>query len=228
MSQEATTRNRVVDLGAEDNGEDVVRLITYSYTSGFVDDGDVATTENQPSLLAAHLDRLDASSSSPQESDAAAAGKSRGGQASCISPPEAIQARLLANVRVYALAEKYRVSGLKELAAQQFGTIVEGKPPCTNFAIVAREVCQTTGESDSSLRSSVANYCAAKYESLVDNADFGHVLREHGELGVDILKQLSEIQAIKGTKGQKSFGGSKSERHSSSPVVGWRWWKYWW
>jgi hypothetical protein len=80
---------------------------------------------------------------------------------------------LLIHVRVYALADKYDICGLKKLAQQKFSSLVATEWDSPNFADAIVEVYDTTLDSDRGLRDLILQQIRvrpmlAKWTSIIE------------------------------------------------------------
>lgn len=102
---------------------------------------------------------------------------------------------LFNNVRVYAIAEKYEILPLKELARERFATCAENNWSCEEFPAILREVVESTPNTDRGLRDIVSQLVAEHIQKFLDNEDFLHLLEDSGELGLDVLRQVLSIKS---------------------------------
>ena len=105
------------------------------------------------------------------------------------------QAALLSSVRVYAIADKYGIPLLKELAMDRFCDRVEINWTHEDFSDIVREIFQSTPDSDRGLRDIVVRIVATHAEALTQNDDFCQVLKEIGDLGLRVLCQTLTTQS---------------------------------
>ena len=109
----------------------------------------------------------------------------------------ALHDKVMSNVYVYAIAEKYEILALKELARAKFQTL-----SCTNEKIfssptIIDTVFGTTPEMDWGLRSIVIEICAKRVDAMLTDTVLYDKINEHGDLGLGILceviKQRDEV-----------------------------------
>ena len=93
------------------------------------------------------------------------------------------------NVRVYAIAEKYNIPLLKEVAKEKFVKWAENNWSHCDFPVVAGEVYESTPSSDIGLRDVVSRLCGEHIKELVGKKEF---LDLFSELGLGILRQVSK------------------------------------
>ncbi|KAI9761903.1 MAG: hypothetical protein M1840_001519 [Geoglossum simile] len=96
---------------------------------------------------------------------------------------------LFSSVRVYAIADKYIISSLKELAKERFSKWAASNWSHPDFPIVVREVCQSTPSSDRGLRD-VVSKLLGKHTALLDNDDFSDATDLFGEFGLGVVRQV--------------------------------------
>ena len=94
---------------------------------------------------------------------------------------------LLINVKVYALADKYNVQPLKELAKVKFQKALDTQYEHESFpgAIVA--VYSTTPSSDRGLRDAVVSQVGSIRSELKTRREFLDVVKSVGDFAVDLL-----------------------------------------
>jgi len=97
---------------------------------------------------------------------------------------------LFSSVRVYAIADKYDIPPLKELARQKFSNWAESNWDCVEFPAMVREIFESTPRTDRGLREVVLGLVTKHVDDLLKKADFRIVLEEIGELGCRVLLQL--------------------------------------
>jgi hypothetical protein len=115
---------------------------------------------------------------------------------------------LFSSIRVYAIADKYIIPALKELARERFSEWAESNWSHHDFPAMVREVCRSTPSSDRGLRDVVSRELA-KHTVLLEKDDFFDPTELFGELGLEILRQVvsdrsSMEQQIKALEAEKS------------------------
>ena len=109
---------------------------------------------------------------------------------------------LMSHVRVYALAEKYDIEGLKRLAAVNVDEIADGHM-CEDFPAIVAAVFETTPSSDHGLRDVVSRICANHIDEVLASETWKETLATNGEIGLAIFKlarQKSVAEVDKATK----------------------------
>jgi hypothetical protein len=100
---------------------------------------------------------------------------------------EAIQSSLPLHAAVYGIAEKYDVSGLKELAKTRFESAAKSEWNSADFSTAIELVYSTTPDSDEGLRSIVLD-TLAQNPSLFARDDIEQVVKRINGLAYDLLK----------------------------------------
>ena len=98
--------------------------------------------------------------------------------------------RMLVNVSVYALAEKYAIFILKTLAKSKFEAIVDQPKLPEGFVDVARNVVASIPSTDHALRDIVCNKLASWVYVTTKAPDLVTLLEEDGQLCLDVLRSL--------------------------------------
>jgi hypothetical protein len=164
-------------------------MLAYLYTSGYCDrnysglGAGVASLE-EVRLLADVLEDEERSGSTSQsiaeEQDDASATTD--------------QLSLLNNVLVYALAEKYGIAELKEMAKAKFRSQAGSLLSAKEFPEIIRELYGSTPSSDRGLRDIVSQVCAQQGGTIVDSPDLSATILEVGEFGLDLLREVLKYQ----------------------------------
>ena len=103
------------------------------------------------------------------------------------------------NIHVYAIADKYNMPALKELAKTKF--INNKSPPnaasATAFSEVINAIFHSTPDTDSGLRDVVIQRCsrAIVLEKILENDLLASVIRDHGTFALGILREISRSTA---------------------------------
>jgi hypothetical protein len=95
---------------------------------------------------------------------------------------------LTSHAKVYALAEKFGIRGLKALALDKFAAEAAKHWDSPDFSQAAHEVYTSTVESDRGLRDEVVKILYRNPE-LLSKEDIQHVVREL-PMGYDLLKHI--------------------------------------
>ncbi|CZR53758.1 uncharacterized protein PAC_03639 [Phialocephala subalpina] len=174
--------NKEISL-EEDDPDTVERMLAYLYTSGYCDgdySGPAASVASREEVLADVLEDEERSGSTSQpiteEQDNASATTD--------------EPSLLNNVLVYAIAEKYGIAELKEMAKAKFQSQVGGLLSAKEFPEIIRELYRSTPSSDRGLRDIVSQVCAQQGTTIVDRPDLNSTIVEVGEFGLDLLREV--------------------------------------
>jgi len=150
-------------------------MLVYLYTSDYCD-------EDYP----IPLEVVD----SPEEEERSVTSpKSVSGEQDEISA-EADDSSMLNNVLVYAIAEKYNIKELKQLAKAKFEDQAGSLLSMREFPEIIRELYNSTPSSDRGLRDIVCQVCAAQGRLIVDNPDLNATIVDNGEFGLDLLREV--------------------------------------
>lgn len=157
----------------DDDPATVERMISYIYTFDYKDEQ--------------HQDRESnsCSSVSPGEDVEITIGENED-----MSDHDGVQPALASSVRVYAIADKYGMPSLKELAKERFCNWAEGNWTHEDFSDIVREIFQSTPNSDRGLRDVVVRIVATHVDNLTQKDEFRHLLEEIGDLGLGVLCQV--------------------------------------
>ena len=102
---------------------------------------------------------------------------------------------LFSSVRVYAIAEKYTIPALKELAKQRFCNWAEHNWSCPDFHTVAREIFESTPSHDRGLRGVVIGLVAKHMHALVQDDNVRQLVEDAGDLGWNVICQLLQTHS---------------------------------
>jgi len=105
------------------------------------------------------------------------------------------QPALFSSVRVYAIAEKYGILHLKELARERFCNWAEDSWAHEDFSDIIREIFESTPKHDRGLRDVVIRIVAMHADILIQKDQFRHLIEDFGDLGLGVLCQLSKTNS---------------------------------
>jgi hypothetical protein len=105
------------------------------------------------------------------------------------------QPTLFSSVRVYAIAEKYDIPPLRELARQRFLDWASSNWACDDFPAIVREVFDSTHASDRGLREVVLELVAKHADSFLERDDFLRTIADDAELGLGLFRRLVITQS---------------------------------
>jgi hypothetical protein len=94
---------------------------------------------------------------------------------------------LITHARVYALAEKYQIAGLKSLAKRKFAAQVALHHSSTEFPSAMLEVYESTVESDRGLRD-VITQTFRRNPEIARRKDVCEVVRQSPELAYELFR----------------------------------------
>ena len=95
--------------------------------------------------------------------------------------------RMMNNVLVYAIAEKYDIPELKDLAKHKFHTLASSKWPHDDFHAVTEAVFSTTPETDMGLRQIVMDICGEHSEDILRDKESRAMFFEEKAIAAVIL-----------------------------------------
>ena len=147
-------------------------MLTYLYTLTYDDEGDAASAEHYM-VNGTKLWEAATTPTTPLPEEE-------------LSRP----AKMMNNVVVCAIAQKYDISELKELATSKFRELLWLKAPSPSLPHVVDAVFETTSTADSGLRSVVTKYCAHHSSKIVADNQLSIMIKDHGELGLDVLREF--------------------------------------
>ena len=101
-------------------------------------------------------------------------------------------AKMMNNIAVYAIAQKYDISELKELATARFHDLLWQKAPNHELHDVVGAVFETTTINDPGLRNVVIEYCADYSTEIVRDDALCSIIKDNGELGLALLQEADE------------------------------------
>jgi hypothetical protein len=104
---------------------------------------------------------------------------------------------LLNNVLVYAIAEKYGIAELKEMAKAKFQSRAGSLLSAKEFPEIIKELYRSTPSSDRGLRDIVSQVCAQQGRTIVDSPDLNTVIVKIGEFGLDLLREVLEYENMR-------------------------------
>jgi len=94
---------------------------------------------------------------------------------------------LWSSVRVYALAEKYGIPELKEMAKKRFQVWVEKHWSCDDLPAMAKEIFESTPPADEGLRKTVTEVVATHIHELLPQESWVKAIGETSQLGLMVL-----------------------------------------
>ncbi|KAL8896810.1 MAG: hypothetical protein Q9207_007527 [Kuettlingeria erythrocarpa] len=177
-----------IDL-SDDDPAALQRMLTYLYTLEYDDEDPVDDSEENGSSEAVTLNAI---------------AENRQGEAdptpnNLDEPPQVNVSALLNNVLVYALAEKYDIQPLKDLAHQKFATRSMFAWEDDKLVAVAKMVYNTTPTTDRGLRIMIALSCCDYIDQssgdFLESSKLEQLCTKDGALTFDILKRYQSEKA---------------------------------
>ena len=160
-------------------------MLNYLYTLDYDDDGEAASVANYSHDKDASEILLATTVTEEQP-------------LSAHDPPDYTE--LLNNIAVYAIADKYDIPELEVLAATKF----EKALPCSGLVqdlaslpAIVDAVFDTTPDTKCGLRTVVTNFCKDWKEEIIDNEDSVATVRDHGEIGLAMIRQIFDERNLK-------------------------------
>ena len=101
-------------------------------------------------------------------------------------------AKKMNNVVVYAIAQKYDIGELKELATAKFRKLLWHEEPSHDLPDIIDAVFETASITDPGLRNVAVQYCTYYITDIVSDDHLCSVIKDHGELGLDVSRELNE------------------------------------
>jgi hypothetical protein len=121
------------------------------------------------------------------------------------------QPALLSSVRVYAIADKYDIPPLKEIAKKRFETSAEKNWTHRDFSGIVKEIFESTPTSDRGLRDIAIRIVASHADVLVQKDEFRALIEEVGDLGLNTMRLLLETHSK-----EKADLRDRLQQHESS------------
>ena len=113
-------------------------------------------------------------------------------------------AKMMNNVVVYAIAQKYGINELKELATMKFHGLLWLKAPDYAFPDIIGAVYETSSIPDQNLRLVAAKYCANHITQILADDHLRSIIEEYGELMLDVLRAVN-VDSARNAKLQQRF-----------------------
>ena len=148
----------------DDDPQTMKRMITYLYTLEYSDEG----VANVPAEAVAMSESPSPHSPGKTSITSEEEGTVPGASSDCATPHGS---KMMNNVLVYAVAEKYHISELKELAKCKFQTLASSKWPLDDFDAVVEAVFSTTPDKDMGLRQIILDLCGKHFHDILKHED---------------------------------------------------------
>lgn len=95
--------------------------------------------------------------------------------------------QMIADVLVYAIADKYNIPELKELSMSKFEALLDDESVPNKFAAVVDAVYTTTPDTDSGLRDMIIDYCAENIDTFAESEEYFRIFQDRGDFGRSVL-----------------------------------------
>ncbi len=103
--------------------------------------------------------------------------------------------KLLANISVYATADKYDIPALKDLAEDKFKALALGVWPHKDFSTVIHEVFESTPSSDDGLRAIVTKVCIKHITDMLNEDQYTTILQTTPPLTFALMQHIKTTSA---------------------------------
>ncbi|KAL8732880.1 MAG: hypothetical protein Q9166_002481 [cf. Caloplaca sp. 2 TL-2023] len=174
----------------DDDADAFERMLTYIYTSKF-DDVDPTDVEKGSTTPEAEIPNVVATDSNDLSS-ATSSVVSREIDEACKAPVHVMLSALMNNVLVYALAEKYDVRLLKELAQTKFEIRASDEWAMEDITTVMSKVYETTPSTDRGLRNAMLGVCLRYEDGLMRDENFLGMLNGDATMCFDVLLEVQQ------------------------------------
>ena len=129
------------------------------------------------------------------------------------------QAQLMNNVTVYAIADKYGIPELKELAKTKFKPLLQ----CTSKTpIFVNAIFETTRSTDPGLREVAIKFCQSHIRTVLDDSHSSYMPKDHAELSLGVMRKLAhehDAFAARTREQKEDLSGRISALHGELEVV---------
>ena len=147
----------------DDEPETVKRMLLYLYKLDYPDEDFTNLYLAVDRSLPPHL-QSETSSSTEEETDSDAAVK-------LLESTTLESSKMMNNVLVYAMAEKYDIPELKKLAKGKFQPLINSKWPHDDFHAITELIFSTTPEEDMGLRRIVVDICRERFQDILKDKE---------------------------------------------------------
>lgn len=151
-------------------------MLTYLQTLAYDDEGDAASTQH---YMVNGMEAVTSQALTTSTTSLSAQKQWR-------------HAKLINNVVVYAIAQKYGINELKELASIKFRLLLRLKTSSFDIPSIIDAVSGTTSVTDPGLRNGIIEYCTQHSKWILADISVCDSIRHHGELGLGMLHKMLE------------------------------------
>jgi hypothetical protein len=119
----------------------------------------------------------------------------------------------LTNANIYAAAERYDITGLKDLAITKYSNALKGGTSDEELLRSVKEVYESTPANDRGLRDIVAAECARRIINLTKRQEYREICIEIGEFSYDMQKAALELSRDIGERWNVQYANLNHELH---------------
>ena len=166
----------------EDDPPTIRRMLTYLHTFAYDDEGDAASIQH---YMVNGMEAVTSQALTTSTTPLLAEEPSR-------AEEQLRHVKLMNNVAVYAVAQKYGIDELKELASAQFCDLLRLKTSSHGVPGLIDAVFGTTSATDLGLRNATVEYCTQHSKRTLADIRVCSRIRHYGELGLDMLQKMLE------------------------------------
>ena len=95
------------------------------------------------------------------------------------------------NVAVYAIADKYGIPELKELAKTKFKPLLLCAHLTSKTPIFVNAIFETTPSTDPGLREVAIEFCQSHVRTILDDSHSSYMLKDHAELSLGVMRKTA-------------------------------------
>lgn len=152
-------------------------MVTYLYTLSYDDDGDAASPQH---YMANGMEVENAKALTVMTAP--------------LSAEELLRhTKMMNNVAVCAIAQKYDLGELKGLATARFNDLMWFGEPNHGLREIVGAVFETTSITDTGLRNIVVAYCTEYSTDIIADDHLCSIIKDYGELALDVLREIDEL-----------------------------------
>ena len=130
--------------------------------------------------------------------------------------------RMMANVLVYALADKYDIPELKLLAKNKFSTRVGRYCSLVDLSTIANAVFTTTPANDLGLREIVINVFSEDVQAALECEDVISTMEQHGSFASGVLRHIAgRLASVKARLVETSIREEELAQKAQGEKVAW-------
>ncbi|KAK4695555.1 hypothetical protein P7C71_g2214, partial [Lecanoromycetidae sp. Uapishka_2] len=162
----------------DDDPFTVDRMMQYLYTMDYDDEGGGPDRPYSDLSATATATAMDLEDTKPQPT----------------SHEDLWRYRLMSNVQVYALAEKYDIGALKKLAMVKLGAMLSSEQSCGRGKVadymqeIIEAVFTSTPDTDRGLRDALIGACSIRLPAMLEDEVMVNVIKENGDFALGLLR----------------------------------------